>query len=247
MLTHPQGVQWQPWGCMMHRYTRTDSQRCFRYNNFWGKKNHLVYVGDERVRQLYTATQRWLEAGLEPASVWEEVHKFGKDHSDLTWESGALNLRVDFIWAPVVNDSMTDALAKWRTGPGPTVLVLGAATTAIQASNGSEVALDEHRRNLTKLRPDLENMSEFGGTKVLWGLQPPVYWERLNGSARVLANSAIQQYNAESSRVFRNSLVTVWSSLARLGEGTLEEMEDGFHLSPLALAKATQMILNLVR
>jgi hypothetical protein len=39
----------------------------------------------------------------------------------------------------------------------------------------------------------------------------------------------------------------VWSSLARLGEGTLEEMEDGFHLSPLALAKATQMILNLVK
>ena len=39
----------------------------------------------------------------------------------------------------------------------------------------------------------------------------------------------------------------VWSSLSRLGEGTLEEMEDGFHLCPLALAKATQMILNLVR
>ena len=34
--------------------------------------------------------------------------------------------------------------------------------------------------------------------------------------------------------------------MARLGEGTMEEMEDGFHLSPLALAKATQMILNLV-
>ena len=35
--------------------------------------------------------------------------------------------------------------------------------------------------------------------------------------------------------------------MSRLGEGTLEEMEDGFHLCPLALAKATQMILNLVR
>ena len=26
-----QGEQWQPWGCMMHKYTRTDSERCFRY------------------------------------------------------------------------------------------------------------------------------------------------------------------------------------------------------------------------
>ena len=96
--------------------------------------------------------------------------------------------------------------------------------------------------------------------------QPPVYWERLNSTTkaltnpRVLTNSAIQQYNSESSRVFRSGPVTVrstvvrvgetcvqvWSSLARLGEGTLEEMEDGFHLTPLALTKATQMILNLV-
>ena len=82
----------------------------------------------------------------------------------------------------------------------------------------------------------------------------------MNGTGHALTNSAIQQYNAESGRVFRNSpvavsllskysdhiLFKVWSSLSRLGEGTLEEMEDGFHLSPLALAKATQMILNLV-
>ena len=66
---------------------------------------------------------------------------------------------------------MTKALSKWHTGPGPTVLVLGAGTSAILTSNGSEVALDEHRRNLTKLRPDLENIAEFGGSKVLWGLQ----------------------------------------------------------------------------
>ena len=25
------GIQWQPWGCMMHRYTLTDTERCFRY------------------------------------------------------------------------------------------------------------------------------------------------------------------------------------------------------------------------
>ncbi len=32
----------------------------------------------------------------------------------------------------------------------------------------------------------------------------------------------------------------------RLGEGTLDDMVDGVHLSPVALAKATQMVLNLV-
>ena len=165
------GAQWQPWGCMMHRYTKTDSERCFRYNNFWGKKNHLVYVGDERVRQLYSATRRWLEAGQEPATVWEESQRHtGQERSNLSWESGALNLKVEFLWAPMVDDTMTKVLSKWHTGPGPTVLVLGAGTSAILMSNGSEVALDKHRRNLTKLRPDLENIAEFGGSKVLWAL-----------------------------------------------------------------------------
>ncbi len=33
-------------------------------------------------------------------------------------------------------------------------------------SNGSLDALEEFGRNLSRLRPDLENMVEFGGTKV---------------------------------------------------------------------------------
>ena len=32
----------------------------------------------------------------------------------------------------------------------------------------------------------------------------------------------------------------------RLAEGTLDSMEDGYHLSSLAITKSTQMILNLV-
>jgi hypothetical protein len=44
---------------------------------------------------------------------------------------------------------------------------------------------------------------------MLPALQPPVYWDRLNGSARVITNSAIQQYNAESGRVFRSGPVMV--------------------------------------
>ena len=29
----------------MHRYTRTDTERCFKYNRFWGGHNHLVFIG----------------------------------------------------------------------------------------------------------------------------------------------------------------------------------------------------------
>ena len=37
------------------------SFRCFRYNRFWGGQNHLVYIGDSRVRQLYSAAVAWVE------------------------------------------------------------------------------------------------------------------------------------------------------------------------------------------
>ena len=96
------------------------------------------------------------------------------------------------------------------------------------------------------LRSELENISEYGGSRVLWALESPVNWDKLNTSHKMITNSAISRYNAESSRVFHDSKVVLWSSLYRLSEGTLDSMEDGLHMSGLALSKATQMILNLV-
>jgi len=238
------GSQWQPWGCMMHKYTRTDSERCFRYNRFWGRRNHLVYIGDSRVRQLYTASRHWIEAGMDQGDIHGGIEY--NNHADLSWENSAQNLKLDFIWAPMVNETMHKSLQRWKTGAGPTVIVIGAGAHSINISNGSDTALDEHRRNLTRLKPDLENIVEFGGSKVLWALQAPVNWDRLNGSSKVITNDAIWQYNSQSSKVLTKSNVIVWSSLYRLGEGTLDEMPDGFHMSPIALSKATQMILNLV-
>ena len=44
-------------------------------------------------------------------------------------------------------------------------MVLGGGSTSILESNNSAVRLDEHRRNLTKVRAELENIAEFGGTR----------------------------------------------------------------------------------
>jgi hypothetical protein len=39
-------------------------------------------------------------------AVDEEDEEVFKAHHDLSWSSGALNLKLDFVWAPVVNESM---------------------------------------------------------------------------------------------------------------------------------------------
>ncbi|KDR17548.1 CAS1 domain-containing protein 1, partial [Zootermopsis nevadensis] len=36
--------EWQPYGCMMHHYSQTDTRRCLRYLAFWGKHNHFVFI-----------------------------------------------------------------------------------------------------------------------------------------------------------------------------------------------------------
>ena len=226
---------------MMHKYTRTDTERCFRYNRFWGGQNHLVYIGDSRVRQLYLSTRRWAEAGVE-----QDVTKPWAGPGHLAWDNAAQNLKLDFYWAPAVNDSMMEVLHTWNTGRGPTVIVIGSGATSIKMSNNSQTVLDEHRRNLTKLRAELENIVEYGGSKVLWALEPPVLWDKLNHSDKAITNEAIWQYNVESSRVFRDSNVLLWSSIYGLAEGTMDQSADGFHISQLAANKACQMVLNLL-
>ena len=82
-------------------------------------------------------------------------------------------------------------------------MVLGAGSTSILESNNSLVRLDEHRRNLTKVRAELENIAVYGNTRVLWAIEAPVDWDRLNDThrSRGLTNEAISRYNSEASKV----------------------------------------------
>ena len=80
----------------------SDAERCFRYNAFYGRDNHFVFVGDSRVRQLYQASRSLLEKGQEPQFQQPEEPA----HHDMTWKKKALNLRLDFFWAPLVDEDM---------------------------------------------------------------------------------------------------------------------------------------------
>ncbi|ESP04229.1 hypothetical protein LOTGIDRAFT_180023 [Lottia gigantea] len=44
---------WQPYGCMTHKYTKSDARMCMHYLSYWGGRNHIVFLGDSRIRQLY--------------------------------------------------------------------------------------------------------------------------------------------------------------------------------------------------
>ena len=43
-----------------------DCERCFRLNRFYGRPNHILFVGDSRVRQLYHAIRGLNMDGSDP-------------------------------------------------------------------------------------------------------------------------------------------------------------------------------------
>ncbi len=62
----------------------------------------------------------WLESGVEPPSQ-SEADPFSSitppaPAADLTWENAAQNLKLEFVWSPMVNGNMTRALERWAKG-----------------------------------------------------------------------------------------------------------------------------------
>ncbi len=131
-----------------------------------------MFVGDSRVRQLYQASRSLLEKGQEPQFQQPEEPA----HHDMTWKKKALNLRLDFFWAPLVDEDMIGVsfpkyckkkiylnfvvvlqvlrnLKSGSSGLRPGVVVIGSATHSIKSSNNSADALEAYKKSLERLKP----------------------------------------------------------------------------------------------
>ena len=43
-------TEWQPSGCMMHKYDKYDIETCLKYVKYYNRRNHFVFIGDSRIR-----------------------------------------------------------------------------------------------------------------------------------------------------------------------------------------------------
>ncbi|PSN53759.1 hypothetical protein C0J52_06243 [Blattella germanica] len=102
--------EWQPYGCMMHHYSQTDTRRCLRYLAFWGKHNHFVFIGDSRIRQLYLAFLHHLDPQEDTSTTVPVDHH----HSVLSFGDSKLRLKVQFIWSPFVSKHMVEDFQNWK-------------------------------------------------------------------------------------------------------------------------------------
>jgi len=229
---------WQPYGCMMHTYSDIDSKRCMRYIAYWGGKNHIVFLGDSRIRQLY----------------YEMVKHFNPDdplmdtkaHGHLKFSDEQLKLTVEFLWQPVVNSSMMEVYESWVKGlpeKRPKVIVTGSATWSIKESNASLNALLSYKDSLAKLVPNFDRLAPT--TKVLWMLQDPIVPDKLEEARRAITNEQIDLYNKAAMEILRSSLVQIWSSSRLVSQGYNQDCEDGIHIGKVALKYDTQILFNM--
>jgi hypothetical protein len=218
-----------------------------RYITYWGGRNHIVFLGDSRIRQLYYAF-------IEQTSVKQlsDTVQQSKAHQNLEYRDKELKLHTEFHWCPFVNETMAQTYREWLSSDAvlqPKIIITGSASWMIKRSGGSELELDSFRSNLTRLLPLINKISQ--NSEVLWILQSPVVEDRMIGPRKNITNDLIDLYNKAAINILRNAEsdnVRIWSSsrLVSQGENMYSEPEgDGLHLTPKALDISVQMFLNM--
>ncbi|XP_041374729.1 N-acetylneuraminate 9-O-acetyltransferase-like [Gigantopelta aegis] len=228
---------WQPYGCMMHKYTKSDARMCMHYISYWGGRNHITFLGDSRIRQLYFEFINLISN--------KEI-KSHKAHSDIHFQDEQISARVDFLWHPMVNISMYYVYKNWlfsEPGTRPNLVVTGSALWCIKVNNGSEEALENYKVNLTTIVRYINKLKQ--STKILWTLQEPVVEEKLDKNRSMITNEQIDYYNKAVLDILGISESKLWKSPRLVAQGLNKESEDGLHLSKNVLYLDVQILLNM--
>lgn len=220
---------------------------CIRYIDYWGGRNFIIFMGDSRIRQLYFEFIRSISAN-DDNEYSQPVHR------DIEYNEKDLNLRIKFLWRPIVNQSMIDQfkqLSDLSMEARPNIIIVGSATHSIKESNASIQALEYYRRNLTILLPYMDSLNK--STTILWTLQDPIKHDSLRKDRQMITNEQIDAYNKAAMEILHFSItnsVHVWSSARLVAQGFKDLIlkkgsNDGLHVDDKALKFSIQILLNL--
>ncbi|KAF7268298.1 N-acetylneuraminate (7)9-O-acetyltransferase [Rhynchophorus ferrugineus] len=230
--------QWQPYGCMLHLYTEIDMRRCMRYIAYYGSETHFVFIGDERIKQLYSGLVSYLKQSED--SIKEPTVTYNLSHFDVK-----LNVRVEFFYSQFISKEMVDYFWYWdNSETRPSVIVVGSALGPILNSNGSLSTLEQYRVNITRLVQPIDKLAAKK-TTVLWTVQAPVNEEKLVPDKSVIDNNLLDLYNKAAIEMLSHSKAKIWWSSRLIGQGMVLDSPDGILLADRPLSHNTQILLNM--
>ncbi|XP_066147972.1 N-acetylneuraminate 9-O-acetyltransferase [Euwallacea fornicatus] len=231
--------QWQPYGCMLHPYTKIDTKRCLRYKAYYGSKTYFTFIGDSRIRQLYYSFVNHItqNEGM--------VTELNNPSMNLSYFDHNLNIKVEFVWMPFISKEMIEYFRNWESSEdSPSMIVTGSVLQSIISSNGSKSLVDQYKMNITNLVVPIDNL--YGKKcKTLWTIQAPVNEDKLLKDPSPLDNNLIDLYNNAAIEILSHSKANLWWSFRLIGQSMILESPDGIHLADRPLQHCTQILLNM--
>jgi len=139
--------EWQPFGCMIHKYVEKDIKSCFNYIKYYNGKNKFYFIGDFRIQQLYRSFVHQFDTTYKSPNTFEP-------NQNLTYSSDLLNLEVHFVWQPIITEALYELVESVLqvNSEKPSFIVMGMATEyMIKGSSSKETNLEYFKSNLTNL------------------------------------------------------------------------------------------------
>ncbi len=137
--------EWQPYGCMIHKYDEKDIKTCFNYIKYYNGQNKFFFIGDSRIQQIYKSFVRQFDANYKTSN---------EPNQNLSYSSQLLNLEVNFVWQPIMSESLYTLIESLLqvNRQKPSFLVMGMGTEYMMMNTSDkEIALDFFKSNLTNL------------------------------------------------------------------------------------------------
>jgi len=243
---------WQPKGCMMHKYTKDDLESCMG-----GRR--IVIAGDSTGRQVFAAMVEKMGSTMDQVANTTTGLSIIPAHHDLMLHAG--NISLQFLWEPYLNDSgIRNELGIFR---GDTTDKGGKASAGLLFVKGpglwyakSEIAIEQYTRTINETfhqltsnhNQELGQTPDFSNLLVMSSISIPWY-PALNEYRRPLLTSGrIKPMNEYLSTLASNLNLTLSRSFIAMIEGDNSKnthLEDGLHLVENVRDAEADVLLNL--
>ncbi|KAH8244993.1 hypothetical protein KR032_003489 [Drosophila birchii] len=237
--------EWQPYGCMVHKYSLTDTRRCLRYLAFFDNKNNFVFIGDASVRLLY---ERFVEQLRLPKEEEQEQEQDTDDNNasrSARFEDQKLHMLAQYIEAEEVSPSLVERLYHLEAEKQlSSVYVVGFTYAGLLAGNTTDDVLRQYAANLTLLVAPFHRLVAQT-SRVLWKLADRVDEEKLPANWKLLQNEHIERLNNVARGVFRYTEISVWESAWHIANGLLDNAAEGHQLCAHGQRLEVQLLWNM--
>ncbi|KAH8415359.1 hypothetical protein KR222_005093 [Zaprionus bogoriensis] len=242
--------EWQPYGCMMHKYSYTDTRRCLRYLAFFGNQNNFVFIGDQSVRLLYQRFTEQLHQHTEREREQDDRQRDRENNASwsrdlLRFEDKKLHTVAQYIRAEEVNPALIERLYQLEMEKQiASVYVVGLTYSQLLAGNVTEELLRQYSVNLTLLVAPFHRLVAQK-SRLLWKLAERVDEEKLPPAWKLVTADDIDRLNNVARGVFRYTDASVWESAQHIANGLLDSAGEGHRLSAHGQRLQVQLLWNM--